>query len=81
MNRLNIHEAKSQLSAVLAKLKPGEKVLICRRNMPVAELCALPKAPSKRRPIGLEAGRLTVPESFFDPLPEEVISGFESGAR
>jgi len=37
--RLNIHEAKTKLSAVLAQIeKTGNKVLICRNGKPVAEL-------------------------------------------
>ena len=37
--KLNIHEAKTKLSAVLAKIeKTGKKVLICRNGKPIAEL-------------------------------------------
>jgi len=77
MNKLNIHEAKTHLSAILTKLKPGDKVLICRRNTPIAELRALPTVPSKPRPFGLDSGRLKVPASFFEPLPEDVLNLFE----
>ncbi len=80
MIRLNIHEAKTHLSAVLAKLRPGDKVLICRRNKPIAEIRALPGPGSKRRPFGLDAGKLKVPPSFFEPLPGEIVEGFEGPA-
>ncbi len=37
--KLNIHEAKTKLSAVLAHIeKTGDKVLICRNGKPIAEL-------------------------------------------
>ncbi len=78
MKELNIHEAKTHLSAILAKLRPGDRVVICRRNTPIAELRALPFASSKRRPIGLEAGKLKVPRSFFDALPDDVIDSFDA---
>lgn len=81
MIRLNIHEAKTHLSAVLAKLRPGETIVLCRRNKPVAEIRALPSQPKKRRPIGLEAGKFVVPKSFFEPLPEEVIESFYAATR
>ncbi len=81
MMKLNIHQAKTHLSAVLAKLKPGDRVLICRRNTPIAEIRPLPAATVKRRPVGLEAGRLKVPPSFFEPLPDEVIESFEAVSR
>jgi prevent-host-death family protein len=39
MKIVNIHEAKTQLSALLAEVeKTGEKVLICRHGKPVADL-------------------------------------------
>jgi antitoxin (DNA-binding transcriptional repressor) of toxin-antitoxin stability system len=77
MIRINIHEAKTHLSRYLKHLEQGETILLCRRNVPVAEIRPLPPAPNGRRPIGLAKGKLTVPPSFFEPLPEEVIEGFE----
>ena len=45
MQKLNIHEAKTRLSAVLSEVeKKGETFLICRNGRPVAELI-----PHKRR--------------------------------
>jgi len=39
MKIVNIHEAKTQLSALLAAVEEtGEKVLICRHGKPVADL-------------------------------------------
>jgi len=81
MNKLNIHEAKTHLSAVLSRLRPGDKVLICRRNTPIAEIRALPSVSTKRRPFGLEAGKLKVPPSFFEPLPDDVLESFHAASR
>lgn len=80
MKKLNIHEAKTHLSEHLARLKPGESLLICKRNTPVAELRALRTATTKKRPIGLAAGRFSVPASFFDPLPDDLVSDFEGSS-
>ncbi len=39
MKKLNVHEAKTRLSAVLAEVAAkGETFLICRNGKPVAEL-------------------------------------------
>lgn len=39
MQKVNIHEAKTQLSAILSEVeKKGETYLICRNGKPVAEL-------------------------------------------
>ena len=49
------------------------------RNEPVAEIRALPRARSEPRPIGLAHGQFTVPDSFFEPLPDDVVESFEGG--
>jgi len=76
MIKLNIHEAKTHLSRYLEKLKKGETILLCKRNEPIAEIRALPSQPTRKRPIGLAKGHLTIPKEFFDPLPEEIIQAF-----
>ena len=77
MIKLNIHEAKTHLSKYLAKLKAGDRILLCNRNRPVAEITPLPEVLVRPRPIGLAKGRFTVPRSFFEPLPEELLRAFE----
>jgi prevent-host-death family protein len=76
MKKVNLYEAKTHLSALVDRVAEGETVVICRRNVPAAELRPLPKPRKKRRPIGLAAG-LTVPASFFEPLPADLIDAFE----
>ncbi len=51
--------------------------MLCRRNQPVAEIRLLPKARSEPRRLGLAEGEFTVDDSFFDPLPEELLDAFE----
>ena len=71
-----MYEAKTHLSALVDRVAEGETVVICRRNVPAAELRPIPQPRRTRRPIGLLAG-FTVPASFFEPLPEELTSAFE----
>ncbi len=35
------------------------------------------KVAFKKRPIGLLKGKLKIPTSFFEPLPDELIDSFE----
>jgi prevent-host-death family protein len=77
MIRLNIHEAKTHLSKYLAKVKRGETILLCKRNVPIAEIRPVKAENHQPRPIGLDKGRLTVPKSFFDPLPDDLLDLFE----
>ncbi|HSB61852.1 MAG TPA: type II toxin-antitoxin system prevent-host-death family antitoxin [Vicinamibacteria bacterium] len=76
MKKVNIHEAKARLSDLVDRVAEGETVIVCRRNVPVAELRPLPQARRRRRPVGLVPG-LEVPTSFFEPLPEDLVAGFE----
>jgi antitoxin (DNA-binding transcriptional repressor) of toxin-antitoxin stability system len=77
MLKVNIHEAKANLSKYLAAAERGETVVICHRNLPVAELRALPRPRKGRRPIGLHRGKFKIPRTFFEPLPADVLAGFE----
>ena len=72
MIRLNIHEAKTHLSKYLARLQTGETIILCRRNVPIAEIRPLQPEQKRRRPIGLARGRFEVPPEFYEPLPEDV---------
>ncbi len=77
MIRINIHEAKTHLSEYLARLRRGEVLVICKRNVPIAEVRAVPPARTAPRPVGQAKGEFTIPRSFFDPLPEDVLTGFD----
>ena len=79
MKKVNVHEAKANLSRYLEEAEKGEVVVVCRRNVPVAEIRALPARPPRPRPIGLGKGRVQVTEDFFEPLPEKVIESFSGG--
>ena len=73
MRKINIHEAKTNLSKLIAN---GEEVLIARYGEPVARLIPLRQPAAKRIP-GSAQGKFMVPAEFFDPLPEEILNAFE----
>ncbi len=75
MIKVNIAKAKAHLSTYLDSVEKGETVVLCRRNVPIAEIRALPKPPPKERPVGIDRG-MKVPDSFFEPLPEELLRAF-----
>ena len=76
MIKLNINQAKTHLSAYLARLRRGETIVLCKRNTPIAEIRPLPQPRMRKRPIGLAAGEFSVPASFFDPLPQDLVAAF-----
>jgi len=59
MISLNINEAKAHLSKHLRAVEAGETLVLCRRNVPVAEIRLLPKRTSASpRPTGLDQDRI-----------------------
>ena len=76
MIRVNIHEAKTHLSRYLQRVAEGESVIICKRNIPVAELRPITEQPKKLRPIGLDKGKFEVGPEFFLPLPDDILRAF-----
>jgi prevent-host-death family protein len=71
MKTVNIHEAKTNLSALIAAVEAGEEVIISRANKPVVKLVAVESKPAKRIP-GLHKGAvLYISEDFDAPLPDE----------
>lgn len=77
MLKLNVHEAKTHLSRYLARLSEGEKIVLCKRNVPIAEIVPLKRTRTEPRPVGLAKGRFEVPPEFFEPLPGELLDAFE----
>ncbi len=70
MKTVNIHEAKTNLSALIAAVEAGEEVIISRANKPVAKLVAMESTPKKRQ-FGLHKGAvLYISEDFDAPLPD-----------
>ena len=76
MKKVNVFEAKARLSEYLDAVERGEQVVICRRNQPVAELRRLASVRTRPRPMG-GAGRLVVPDTFFEPLPDTIVESFD----
>jgi prevent-host-death family protein len=72
---VNIHEAKTHFSKLLERVALGEEIVIARAGKPVARLVPV-EMQGGRRPGGAEG--LEVPDTFFEPLPEEILRTFES---
>jgi len=72
---VNIQEAKTHLSKLLARVAAGEEVVIAKAGKPVARLVPLASAPRKRV-LGTAKGDFTVPDDFDDPLPKDIEESF-----
>ncbi len=72
---VNVHAAKTQLSALLVKVERGEEVIIARSGRPVARLVPIR---AKERVPGRFKGLVEIPdEAFFDPLQENELALWE----
>lgn len=72
---VNVHEAKTQLSRLLARVERGEEIVIARGGEPVARL--LPYRPRAGRVLGNDRDTVWVAEDFDAPLPGGVLDDFE----
>ena len=72
---VNVHEAKTHLSRLLAQVEAGEDIVIARSGTPVARLVRFQKR--GKRQFGSMKGRVRLDDSFFDPLPEEELAAWE----
>lgn len=75
MRQVNVHEAKTQLSALLEAVEAGESVVIARAGEPVAILTAF-RPSRRRRRLGLFAGQGEVGPDF-DEIPSDIAAAFE----
>ena len=79
MASVSVHEAKTNLSRLIAKVEAGEEVVITRNNRPVARLVR--EGPAKKKPlVGALKGQIAFDDSFFDPLPEEELARWNGEA-
>jgi prevent-host-death family protein len=69
MQTVNIHEAKTHLSRLLARVELGERVLIARAGKPIAILGPYGPEPIRRSP-GIDRGKIVIGSDFDAPLPE-----------
>jgi prevent-host-death family protein len=66
---VNVHEAKTHLSRLLARVEAGERITIARAGKPVAILGPAEERPPDRVP-GIDKGLVVIHDDFDDPLPE-----------
>ena len=64
MKIVNISEAKTNLSKLVALVYRGEKVVIAKNNLPLVDLVI--HKPEGKRKLGLLSGKFTVPENLME---------------
>jgi len=74
MRRVNVHEAKTHLSRLLADVEGGEEIQIARAGKPVARLVPDRSVQKPREPGALEGNIKILPG--FDEYDEQIARDF-----
>lgn len=76
MTQVNVHEAKTHLSRLIAKVIEGEDVVIARDGTPVVRLTPV-RAPRGKRIVGRGKGDFVIEDNFDAPLPARLMKAFD----
>lgn len=80
MRIINIHEAKTHLSRLIAQAANGEPFVIAKAGKPLVKVVPLDAPPPGRiKRLGFMAGQIAVPEDFNGIGAEEIAGAFEGG--
>ncbi|HMJ54740.1 MAG TPA: type II toxin-antitoxin system prevent-host-death family antitoxin [Polyangiaceae bacterium] len=74
---VNMHEAKTMLSKLVAAAEAGEEVILARAGKPVARLVPLRKASPRR--LGCWKGKVRMAKDFDAPLSDEDLAAWGLG--
>lgn len=72
--KVNVQEAKTHLSRLLARVEAGDEIVIARDGRPIARLVSIQAQPL--RTPGSARGEFSVPDDFDAPLPDEIMAAF-----
>jgi prevent-host-death family protein len=75
MTQFSVHDAKTNLSRLIADALAGGEVVIARGNVPVVRL--VPINPVGRRTFGALKGKIAIDARFNEPLPEDELGGWD----
>jgi antitoxin (DNA-binding transcriptional repressor) of toxin-antitoxin stability system len=81
MLQITLTEAQQHLPEIISGLQPGEEIQIIQDDRPIARLVIdglrleVHGALQHRTPGQCE-GQFVIPDSFNDPLPDDILQGF-----
>jgi prevent-host-death family protein len=77
MPQFSVHDAKTNLSKLIATALDGGDVVIARGKVPVVRL--VPVTPRGKRNFGALKGKIAVDARFDEPLPADELAGWNVG--
>ena len=76
---VNIHEAKTSLSRLLARVAKGEEIVIAKAGKPLARLVPFERPRAMADVLDLYKGQIWIAPGFDAPLTDDVLEEFEGG--
>lgn len=77
MLQVNMHEAKTNLSSLVANVIKGESFIIAKSGKPLVKVVPITDADLPKRKIGFLEGMYKVPDDFDEMFQDEIITMFE----
>ncbi len=78
MSTFTVHQAKTNLSRLIADALAGEEVIVARGSKPVVRLVPVEPVAKAKRVFGHLAGELgakqVLDHGFWEPLPDDVLA-------
>lgn len=77
--QVNIHQAKTHLSRLVRRAVSGEEITIAIAGVPQVRLVVVKKESLKKRPMGMDRGKIWIADDFDAPLPNDMLKEFYGG--
>ena len=74
MTQFSVHDAKTNLSKLIAAALAGGDVVIARGKVPAVRL--VPVVPLGKRKFGALKGMIAIDARFDEPLPDDELGGW-----
>ena len=76
MQAFNIHDAKTNFSKLIAFVLAGEEVIIAKAGQPLVRM--VPITQNKKFLFGTYKEKVSIPDDFDAPLPDDILNAFYS---
>jgi antitoxin (DNA-binding transcriptional repressor) of toxin-antitoxin stability system len=74
--KATLEQVENEAAEYFHRVIDGETIVVYQGDRAIAEIRPLTETETLR-PVGLAAGKFTVPDDFDDPLPDEMLDAFE----
>ena len=77
---VNVHDAKTHFSKLLAQVSAGEEIIIAKAGKPVARLAPIVPKPLTKRVPGIDKGKIWIADDF-NVMSERELNDWYRGGR